>query len=92
MFIKFLKFCYFSKYSRLSWSNSLPNDNILDQSKLNGFQDEKIIVTHKLKFILWKVENIVGKEENAGDQHFFLFRQCFQKSPFIGSLKVLIVS
>ena len=22
-------------------------------------------------------ENIVGKEENAGDQHFLLFPQCF---------------
>ena len=24
-------------------------------------------------------ENIVGKEENAGCQHFLLFPQCFQK-------------
>ena len=23
-------------------------------------------------------ENIVGKEENAGNQHFLLFPQCFQ--------------
>ena len=27
-----------------------------------------------------RVENIVGKEENAGYQHFLLFPQCFQKS------------
>ena len=28
---------------------------------------------------LWKegFENIVGKGENAGDQHFLLFPQCF---------------
>ena len=26
-----------------------------------------------------KVENIVGKGENAGYQHFLLFPQCFQK-------------
>ena len=25
------------------------------------------------------MENIVGKEENAGYQHFLLFRKCFQK-------------
>ena len=24
------------------------------------------------------LENIVGKEENAGNQHFLLFPQCFQ--------------
>ena len=24
------------------------------------------------------VENIVGKGENAGDQHFLFFPQCFQ--------------
>ena len=32
------------------------------------------------KFVQDKVENIVGKEENAGDQHFLLFPQCFQKA------------
>ena len=26
-----------------------------------------------------RVENIVGKRENAGYQHFLLFPQCFQK-------------
>ena len=35
-----------------------------------------------------RVENIVGKEENAGYQHFLLFPQCFQKAFFLGSLKV----
>ena len=33
----------------------------------------------KLKFVLGQVENIVGKGENAGYQHFLLFPQCFQK-------------
>ena len=37
------------------------------------------------------VENIMGKGENAGDQHFLLFPQCFQKASFPGSLKVKIV-
>ena len=35
-------------------------------------------VTEKLKFVMGKVENIVGKGQNAGDQHFLLFLQCFQ--------------
>ena len=42
-------------------------------------------------FIFDRVENIVGKEENAGYQHFLLFHQCFQKGLYIGSFKVKIV-
>ena len=36
-------------------------------------------------------ENIVGKGENVGYQHFLLFPQCFQKAYFPGLLKVVIV-
>ena len=71
--------------------NSLPNDKILDWSKLKALADDKINVTEKLKFVLRRVENIVGKGENAGYQHFLLFPQCFQKASFQGSLKVGIV-
>ena len=42
-------------------------------------------------FVLDRVENIVGKGENAGYQHFLLFPGCFQKASFSGSLKVVIV-
>ena len=38
-----------------------------------------------------RVENIAGKGENAGYQHFLLFPQCFQKLPFPEVLKVGIV-
>ena len=48
-------------------------------------------VNERLKFGLGRVENIVGKGENAGNQHFLLFPQCFQKTSFSGSLKVVIV-
>ena len=37
------------------------------------------------------VENIVGKGENDGNQHFLFFPQCFQKVSFPSSLKVGIV-
>ena len=33
--------------------NSLPNDKILDYSKLKAFADNKIIATQKMKFVLW---------------------------------------
>ena len=46
--------------------NSLPNDKILDQSKLKAFGDDKTNATKKLKFVLEMVENILGKGENAG--------------------------
>ena len=32
-----------------------------------------------LNFVLGSVENIVGKGENAGNQQFLLFPQCFQR-------------
>ena len=71
--------------------SSLPNDNILNWSKLKAFADDKINVTHTLEFVLRRVENIVEKGENVGYQHFLLFQQCFQKLSFPGSLEVGIV-
>ena len=44
---------------------SIPNDKILDLSDLKAFADKKINVTEKLKFVLGRVEDIVGKGENA---------------------------
>ena len=70
---------------------SLPNDKILDLTKFKAFADDKIILTQKLKFMLRRVENIVGKGENAGHQQFLLFPQCFQNLSFPEVLKVWIV-
>ena len=55
--------------------NSLPNDKILDKSKINAFADDKIIMTRKLKLAIGREENIVEKGENAGYQHFAIFPQ-----------------
>ena len=65
-----------------------PNDKILDLSKMKAFADDNLNLNEKLKFALGRVENIVGKGENAGNQHFLLFPQCFQKASSLGSLKV----
>ena len=67
--------------------NYLSNDNLLGWSKFIGSADEKINVTQKLKFSMGRVESIVGKGENAGYQHFLLFRQCFQKASYIGFVR-----
>ena len=71
--------------------NFLPKDKTLDESKLKAFADNKLISTQKLKFVLGREKNIVGKAENAGYQHFLLFIHCFQKLSFTLVLKVWIV-
>ena len=74
-----------------AYINSLPKDKILKSSKFKTHADNKINVTKILKFVLEMVENILGKGENAGNQHFLLFPKCFRKPPSSGSLKVGIV-
>ena len=44
---------------------------------MKDFADDKINLTQILNFVLERVENIVGKGENAGLKHFLLFPQCF---------------
>ena len=85
-------FLHFLQYSigNLSVGPFLPN-KISTLTKLKAYADDKIIASGKLKFVLGKVENIVGKGENAGYQHFQLFPQCFQKASCKWLLKVGIV-
>ena len=56
---------------------TLPNNRIVNLSKLKAIAGGKIIVTQKLKFILGRIEN-VGKGENAGYPHFLLFPLCLK--------------
>ena len=59
--------------------NSLPSDKIFDWSKLKAFVDDTINVNEKFKFGLGKVENIVGKGENAGYQMMFFVQKVKHK-------------
>ena len=63
-------------------------DKSLDYHTMKAFAEGKIKVTEKLNFLLGVVEDIVGKETNAGYQHFLLFKQCLQKAAFYRSLKI----
>ena len=63
---------------------------MLDWSRLKAFAD-KIKLVEIMIFVPNRVENIVGKGENAGNEHFLLSKQCFQKVSLSGSLKVGIV-
>ena len=74
-----------------SFFNPLSDDKIVDLSNLKTFADDYLYMNQKLKFALGRVENIVGKGENAGNQHFLLFPQCFQKASSLELLKVRIV-
>ena len=55
------------------------------------FADDKINGTNKIKFVVERIENMVGKGKNAGHQHFLLFPPCFQRASPSGSLLVVIV-
>ena len=60
----------------------IPNIKILDWSNLNTFANDTKYVSEKSKFVKLsgRVENIMGKGEIAGYQHFLIFPQCFQKA------------
>ena len=70
--------------------NHLPNNKILDVTKLKAFVSNKNVAGMTIS-LLERVENAVGTGENAGYQHFLLFQQCFPKPSSLGSLKVRIV-
>ena len=72
----------------------LPNNKILDWSKLKTFAgNKKDAVKKMMGSIHNRVENTVGKGENPGNQPFLLFAHCFPKSSSIGLgwLKVMIL-
>ena len=48
-----------------------PTDKVLDLSKLKGSPDDKIDMTEEIKICSGRVENTVGKADNA-DYHNFL--------------------
>ena len=62
----------------------VPRSSAKVKLKYKGYISQKMAVSgaflfhkHVLFFMAWVV-NIVGKGENAGYQHLFLFPQCFQ--------------
>ena len=70
--------------------NPLPDDKILGLPKLKASADDKLNVTQSVKVVFHMIENIMGKEENAGYQHFLLFPQCFPKAFSFSVSKIVI--
>ena len=62
-----------------------------DWFKSKAFANEKLNFAKMMISPCDRVENIEGKGENAGYQHFLLPPQCFQKASSTVSFKVGIV-
>ena len=71
--------------------NPLPDDKILDRSKLKQFADDNFEFDENGRKLSKRVENTVGRGEIAGYEQFRLFPQCFQKACFPGASKGVIV-
>ena len=61
----------------LRFSNYLPNNKILDLTKILDRPQSN--VAQMIISIVDGGENIVGKGENAGKQHFLLFHDVFKR-------------
>ena len=57
--------------------DSLPNNKIVNWSKLKTFADDKIDVTEKLKVVLGRLGNIDGNRRKCGLPAFIFFSQPF---------------
>ena len=72
------------------FGKGLTDDKILGLPKFKTFADDISNVTQNIKVVFHTIENIVGKKENAGYQHFLPFPQCFQKAFYSSVSKVVI--
>ena len=70
--------------------NPLPDDKILDKSKLKESADDNFKFHENSRKFSKRVENTVGKGEIAHYEQFLLFPQCFQKACFPGASKGVI--
>ena len=62
------------------FSNPVPNNKILDCSKLKEFADDKFRFYENGRMFFKQAENTVGKGEIARYEQFLLFPQCFKKT------------
>ena len=70
---------------------AIQDDKVLALPMLKAVADDNFILVQFVQFFFDWVENIVEKWENAGNQYFLLFPQCFQKSFSSGVSKAIIV-
>ena len=78
-------------HSVLYLFNPLPDNKILDWSKLKECADDNFKFDENSSNLSKRVENTVGKGEIARYEQLLLFPQCFQKACFSGVSKGVIV-
>ena len=61
------------------------------RSTIKVFAEDSLTVAERMTYLFDRVENIVGKGENAVYQHFLLFPQCFSKDFFPGFLNLSLL-
>ena len=71
--------------------NPLPDDKILDRSKLKQSADDNFKFDENSRKFSKRVENSGGKREIAHYEQFLLFPQCFQRACFPRASKGVIV-
>ena len=79
------------KFGPSSDFNPLPDNKILDWSKLKQIADDIFKFDKNSRKFSERVENTVGKGDIAGYKQFLLFPQCFQKACFLEASKGVIV-
>ena len=67
--------------------NPLPEDRILDLSKLKAFADNKLKMIQMAKFVPDTIENIVGKRRKCWLPAFSSFPSMFSKGFFFRVIK-----
>ena len=67
------------------------NDKTLDQTKFKAFADDTLTFAEKLISFYDSTENIVGRGESAGYQHFLLSQQFFKNDSIPDPWKPRIV-
>ena len=72
-----LKMSYICPDKMLFLFNPLPDNNILDWSKLKQIEDDIFKFDENSRKFSKRVENTVGKGEIARYEQFLLFPQCF---------------
>ena len=60
----------------------LPKDNFFEWIKLKALAEDNLDITEIVIYVFNRVENILGKGENAGYQHFLFFLTMFSKDIF----------
>ena len=85
------KMSYISPDKMLFLFNPLPDNKILDWSKLKQFEAYIFKFDENSRKFSKRVENTVGTGEIARYEQFLLFPQCFQKACFLEASKGVIV-